>query len=180
MPSVSRRLSLLGMLAAVVAGLTLAPVASAATSEASAVRHYHFKVGPYKIVPGQNTIGLREVLPSQRPPVDGYITRMAPNLRYTANGKVPPVDVVHLHHGVWLNFNRPAPTSGAPYQPFFAVGEEKTIFELPTGYGYLYKTADRMYFNEMIHNLTPEADLGVRDLGRGHRSVELACRQEDS
>jgi plastocyanin len=155
MAHVSRRLSMFGLLAAVVAlaALTLAPAAPAKSK--SGVRHYHFKIGPYKIVPGQNTIGLREILPFQKPPVDGYITRMAPNLIY-ANGKVPAVDVLHLHHGVWVNFNRPAPTSGSPFQPFFAVGEEKTAFTLPTGYGYYYKKSDRLYFNEMIHNLTTE------------------------
>ena len=161
----SRRLSLLGVLAAVVAlgALTLAPASAPAAKHQSlaaqikaATRHYHFKIGPYKITPGQNTIGLRPMTGTQKPPVDGYITMMAPNLRYVSNDKVPPVDVVHLHHGVWLNFDRPAPTSGGAIQPFFAVGEEKTKFTMPKPYGYRYKASDHIYFNDMIHNLTPE------------------------
>ena len=44
-------------------------------------------------------------LNDQRPPVDGWITAFKPNLTY-ADGKVPRVDVIHLHHGVWLDQRR--------------------------------------------------------------------------
>ena len=37
--------------------------------------------------------------------------------------------MIHLHHGVWL----------AKGYPTFAAGEEKTILQLPRGYGYHYK-----------------------------------------
>ena len=59
-------------------------------------------------------------LNDQRPPVNGWITGFKPNLIY-ADGRVPRVDVVHLHHGVWLN-------NGAPT---FAAGEEKTEIRAP-------------------------------------------------
>ena len=42
---------------------------------------------------------------SQRPQVDGYITRIRPDLTYL-DGRVPGVDVIHLHHGVWVNTSR--------------------------------------------------------------------------
>ena len=76
----------------------------------------------------------------------GYITRFKPNLVYSGTRKVPRVDVIHLHHGVWL----------AKGYPTFAAGEEKTILQLPRGYGYHYDPSDRWIMNYMIHNLTPK------------------------
>ena len=53
------------------------------------------------------------------------------------DGTVPPVDVLHLHHGVWLNISRSAPGSPFPgIEPIFFGGEEKTVFQIPRGYGY--------------------------------------------
>jgi hypothetical protein len=113
-----------------------------------------YKVGPFNIIPGQNEIGYNGM--DQKPKVDGWITRMRPDLVYT-NGTVPRVDVLHLHHGVWLNLSRKDAT--VPFLPerFFAAGEEKTIFTLPKGYGYEYKASDSWLLNHMIHNLTPVA-----------------------
>src|SRR6266540_3941502 len=78
-----------------------------------------------------------------------------PNLRLP-NGKVPPVDVIHLHHGVWANALQRDPT--APFFPerFIAAGEEKTALKFPPGYGYPYRTTDAWYVNYMIHDLTPK------------------------
>ena len=75
----------------------------------------------------------------------GYITRFKPNLVYSGSHKIPRVDVIHLHHGVWLN----------NLYPTFAAGEEKTVAQFPRGYGYHYKPSDRWIMNYMIHNLTP-------------------------
>ena len=111
-----------------------------------------YKVGPFNVVPGQNNIQYAGM--GDKPSVDGWITRMRPDLVYT-NGKVPRVDVLHLHHGVWLNMSRRTrPRPGLP-ERFFAAGEEKTVIQLPKGYGYDYKAADRWLLNYMIHNLTP-------------------------
>jgi hypothetical protein len=118
---------------------------------ASDVQHLEYKVGPFKIIPGQNEIGFAPIV--EKPQVDGYITRIRPDLTYT-NGKVPGVDIIHLHHGVWLNISRPDATSGFP-ERFFAAGEEKTRMQLPDGYGYPYRSTDRWLLNHMIHNLTP-------------------------
>jgi plastocyanin len=79
---------------------------------------------------------------------------MRPDLVYT-NGTVPRVDVLHLHHGVWLNMSRHDATAPGLPERIFAAGEEKTIFTLPKGYGYDYKASDRWLLNYMIHNLTP-------------------------
>ena len=91
--------------------------------------------------------------PSRRS--NGYITRMRPDLTYM-DGTVPRVDVLHLHHGVWVNLSRPNTTNNLP-ELFFAAGEEKTIFQLPKGYGYRYEASDGWLLNHMIHNLTPIA-----------------------
>jgi len=65
--------------------------------------------GPIQITPGQNTILFRPT--TQKPSVPGYITRFAPNLTY-ADGTVPRVDVLHLHHGVWVMRNYPTFADG--------------------------------------------------------------------
>jgi plastocyanin len=129
-----RRLSLLPL-----AGLLVLALASPAQA---AVQHLSYKFGPIAIAPGQNSISFE---PNKlKPPVDGYILSFTPNLTRT-DGSVPPVDVLHLHHGVWVSNGR----------PLFAVGEEKTNLRMPDGYGWLYRTSDGWLMNHMIHNLTP-------------------------
>ena len=94
------------------------------------VQQLKFSYGPVKIAPGQNTIALERN--DQRPAVDGWIVGFRPNL-VRADGGVPRVDVIHLHHGVWLSNG----------QPLFAAGEEKTAAIAPPGYGWRYETSDR-------------------------------------
>ncbi|MEA2136920.1 MAG: hypothetical protein QOG56_70, partial [Solirubrobacteraceae bacterium] len=108
----------------------------------SGVQHRRYRYGPITIRPGQNPIVFEPNM--QKPSVPGYITRFRPDLVYT-NGKKPAVDVLHLHHGVWIM--RQAPT--------FAVGEEKTITQFPRGFGYRYDPSDEWILNYMLHNLTP-------------------------
>src|SRR3954466_3766745 len=107
------------------------------------IQHLHYEFGPINIVPGQNTIDFR--LNNLKPSVPGYITRFKPNLIYSSSRKVPRVDVIHLHHGVWVMDGYPT----------FAAGEEKTVFNAPQGYGYHYKPSNGWIMNYMIHNLTP-------------------------
>src|SRR3954447_4419896 len=109
----------------------------------SGVQHLHFEYGPIQILPGQNNIEAH--VTQLKPKVPGFITRFKPNLVYSGTHKVPRVDVVHLHHGVWLMKGYPT----------FAVGEEKTTFQSPRGYGYHYDPSDRWILNYMIHNLWP-------------------------
>jgi plastocyanin len=113
-----------------------------------------YKIGPFNIIPGQNDIAYTGM--DAKPKVDGWITRMRPDLVYT-NGTVPRVDVLHLHHGVWLNLSRRDATVPGLPERIFAAGEEKTIFTMPKGYAYEYKASDRWLLNHMIHNLTPVA-----------------------
>jgi plastocyanin len=122
---------------------------------APGAQRLHFKFGPIDVQPGQNNIAYsgRSV---PKPEVDGYITRIKPDLQ-RADGSVPRVDVIHLHHGVWLNASARDATSRLP-ERFFAAGEEKTIMQLPDGYGYPYHPSDRWTINYMVHNLTTKPD----------------------
>ena len=109
------------------------------------VQHLKYRFGPVKIIPGANSIELAGT--DLKPKVPGYITRFEPNLE-RADGSIPPVDELHLHHAVWLMKNYPT----------FAAGEEKTIFQLPEGYGYKFDPSDPWIVNHMIHNLLPNED----------------------
>jgi plastocyanin len=141
-------------LAAVAAPSALAaPVGKAVAvhSLAGGAKRITYRIGPFHIIPGQNSIDYAPIL--QRPQTDGYITRIRPDLTYL-DGTVPRVDVIHLHHGVWINASH-ASNSQFGVELFFAAGEEKTIMKLPKGYGYPLARTDRLILNHMIHNLTP-------------------------
>src|SRR5947209_6405642 len=128
----------------------------------SGVEHLHFHAGPYTVTPGANLI-LLDSNKVPKPTEDGYMIRMAPNLHYALPngqccGAVPRVDVIHLHHGVWLTNGAAGRGEGNGYiggfYPFMAAGEEKTIYEMPKGYGYPIGARDYWVLNYMIHNLT--------------------------
>jgi plastocyanin len=108
------------------------------------VRHLSFCYGPITIKPGQNIIRLHQS--DLFPKAPGYITRFDPDLVY-ASGKVPRVDVLHLHHAVWA-------VNGAPQ---FATGEEKSIVQTPQGFGWRSKPSDTWFVNDMIHDLVGQA-----------------------
>jgi plastocyanin len=104
------------------------------------VQHLTYCYGPIDVAPGQNIIRLKAT--NLFPDVPGYITRFDPELVYE-DGTVPRVDVLHLHHAVWLiNGN-----------PQFATGEEKTIMQLPEGFGWRSRPTDSWLVNDMLHDL---------------------------
>ncbi len=122
----------------------------------------HLAAGPYNVTPGANLI-LTQLGGVPKPTVDGYMLRMYPNLHYALPdgkccGAIPRVDVVHLHHGVWLSDGQAGAGEGnsepGGFYPFIASGEEKTIYQLPSGFGYPVAAKDHWVFNYMIHNLT--------------------------
>jgi len=131
------------------------PETGSAGPLSSDVQHLHYKYGPIHVNPGQNLILIGPVT-IEKPAYDGYVTRIKPNL-VRADGSVPPVDVIHLHHGVFLNLSRTDTTMGGS-ERFFATGEEKTIFQMPPGYGYFSRGSDVWAVNHMVHNQTPVAD----------------------
>ncbi len=142
------------------AGLALLALSGTASAAGGAwgntpgIRHLHFETKPIIVKPGQNTIDNVVVPRDERPAFDAYIVRMRPDLEYL-DGTVPPVDVIHLHHGVWLNASGTSPASPlGEIEPIFFGGEEKTVFRIPKGYGYAYKASDVWVLNQMIHNNT--------------------------
>jgi hypothetical protein len=149
------------VLVAVVVGLVSLVAVTPASAGTSGVQHLHFKAGPYVIVPGANLI-LTQIGHVPKPTVDGYMVGFRPNLHYVAAGGglggIPRVDVIHLHHGVWLSSGAAGHGEGrstyGPVYPFAAAGEEKTAFEMPPGYGYPVAAKDFWVLNYMIHNLT--------------------------
>jgi hypothetical protein len=113
------------------------------------VQHLTYCYGPISISPGQNIIKLRAAVDGNGsklwPQVPGYITRFDPELIY-ADGTIPGVDVLHLHHAVW----------GVNGSPEFAVGEEKTIQQLPDGFGWRSLPGDTWFLNDMLHDLVAQ------------------------
>jgi plastocyanin len=105
------------------------------------VQHLTYCV-PVSVQPGQNIIRFNST--SLFPSEPGYITRFDPELIYS-DGTVPRVDVLHLHHAVWI-------VNGSPQ---FATGEEKTIVQTPEGFGWRSTPGDSWFLNDMIHDLTP-------------------------
>jgi plastocyanin len=133
-------------LVAAIAATALALPVGAANATTKGAKRITYKFGPVHINPGQNTISFA---PNNGfPRVPGYITRFKPDLRRVSDGSIPRVDVLHLHHAVWV-------INGSPQ---FAAGEEKTIADLPSGYGWRSRPNDQWLMNHMIHNLYPEPD----------------------
>lgn len=111
--------------------------------------------GPFPIGPGTNSIGITRRIP--QPEIDGWIVGISTDLKLK-DGTVPPVDKIHLHHGVWLNLAAKDTTDPKLPERFFAAGEEKTRVILPPGYGYEYKTSDSWLLNYMLHNNLSDPD----------------------
>src|SRR5918994_524999 len=66
----------------------------------------------------------------ERPQRDGWFTRIRPDLTYLS-GRVPGVEVIHLHHGVWVNMSRrPAPE---PHDPQPDAGPDEGLDGLRGG-----------------------------------------------
>jgi hypothetical protein len=143
-------------LAALLALLLVVPAAHAASAFKASTRKVQvldppppagaqvlkYKFGPMKIQPGQNIIDVD--VQKERPAENGWIVGFRPGLVDSKTGKSPNVNIVHLHHAVWL----------VDLKPVFAAGEEKTYFNAPAGYGWRYTTKQTWMLNHMIHDLT--------------------------
>ena len=140
------------------------PARRSSRARSPGVQRILYEFGPVRITPGQNTIEFEGN--ELKPDVPGHIVRFKPDLTY-ADGTVPRVDVIHLHHAVWLS----------NFRPLFAAGEEKTIFNAPDGYGWVYKPQDSWIMNHMIHNLTPSPTRRLHHLrGRLHPGRDAGRR----
>src|SRR3954464_14071091 len=130
--------------AAALPGAHISAVQTVPSATYPGQQHLSYLYGPIKITPGQSTS--EASANSQKPSVPGFITRFAPDLVCAKVNKqgghdTPRVDVIHLHHGVWL-----VARQGGLY-PTFAAGEEKTIFSQPQGFGYHYDASDGWIMN---------------------------------
>src|SRR5579859_2527035 len=147
-----------GVIIGALAALATTPAVAAAST---GVEHLHFAAGPYLVRPGANLI-LLDYRHVPKPTQDGFMVRMAPNLRYALPsgkccGTIPRTDIIHLHHGVWLTNGAAGQGEGnssfGGFYPFMASGEEKTAYEFPAGYGYPVGARDSWILNYMVHDL---------------------------
>jgi hypothetical protein len=146
---------------AAIVTLAALPAIASASATTAGVEHLNYAAGPYSVIPGANLI-LTQTNGIPKPNVDGFLIRMAPDLRYALPngkccGKVPLTKNIHLHHGVWLSDGQAGEGEGnntGPFYPFMGSGEEKTIVEFPKGFGYPIGAKDHWILNYMIHNLT--------------------------
>ena len=146
---------------AILGCLALAAPASAATTVltgsrfvAPDVQRLSYRYGPVVATAGTN-LNLVGPVTVEKPSWDGYVTRFKPDLVY-ADGQPPRVDVVHMHHAVFVNLSRSDVTAPSLPQRFGGFGEEKTIASIPAGYGYPLKATDAIAVNYMVHNGTTD------------------------
>jgi hypothetical protein len=119
------------------------------------VTRYKFRYGPLIAGAGQNLILFGPVT-IERPPGSGYGVRFKPDLE-DRQGRVPPIEQVHTHHGLLLTMSRFDITYPSIPQRFSAWAEEKTIGTLPRPYGYYVSSGDKWAINYMLHNETSQA-----------------------
>ena len=159
------------------------------TGGANGVEHLNFAAGPYHVIPGANLI-LDQYNNVPKPHVNGFMIRMEPNLVYALPngkccGKVPPTDIVHLHHGVWLSNGASGQGEGengayGPLYPFMAAGEEKTTIRVPAR----VRLPDRRqrHVDPQLHDPQPhrQATDRLHHLRHGLRPGDLAAGLVDN
>ena len=116
-----------------------------------------YKYGPLEAAPGQNLILVGPVT-VEKPPGEGFVTRVEPGV-IRPDGTTPPVEQVHMHHAVMLNLSRKdLAAPDLPGERFYGFAEEKTIAQLPAGFGYPVRSNDVWAINYMLHNETPNQE----------------------
>ncbi|HEX8073590.1 MAG TPA: hypothetical protein VF545_01280 [Thermoleophilaceae bacterium] len=119
------------------------------------VIRYRYRYGPLVAAPGHNLI-LVGPATIEKPPGDGYMTRVNPDL-VDAGGATPPIEQVHMHHALILNLSQPDTTWPSLPQRFYGFAEEKTVVDMPEPYGYPVKASDVWAVNYMLHNETSDS-----------------------
>ena len=150
-----RSARLTGALLAVASILLLVPTAQAATPKGAAkgTQRITYKVGPLNVTPGQNRIAYAPI--REKPQVDGWITRIRPDLtrprRLRAphrQGHVPPRRVgEHVRRQRHLVA---CPSSSSPRARRRRSRSSRRASATAT------RPSDRWLLNHMIHNLTPQ------------------------
>ncbi|HEX9712561.1 MAG TPA: hypothetical protein VGB52_08445 [Actinomycetota bacterium] len=80
--------------------------------------------GPYTIPPGQDSNRITVDLP----PIEGFITAVAPELVDASNGRIPTEQEAHIHHAHWFRVD----TEGA-HEPYTSVGPASLSWVFGTG-----------------------------------------------
>ena len=153
--------------AALAVGLVVAffasgpPAANAAvnTQSVTTVRYGPFDI-PAGTMDAPGTIENRLLLGVTKPCSGCYITSMAPNLIYADGSEANTDTGVMLHHTVLASAFRSDPTCGSNAlgligQRFFAAGNERTVIDVPSGYGYYVGSFDswNMVVDLMNHSM---------------------------
>ncbi len=155
-----------------VAAVVVLLPAMAAAASSTGIEHLKFAAGPYKVIPGANLI-LTQYNKVPKPNVDGFMIRMAPNLRLRAaqrqvlrqrpadQERPPPSRRMAERRQRRVRGEgdglRPLPLHG------LRRGEDDQI-EFPPGYGYPVAAKDHWILNYMIHNLTDKPTHGLHHL----------------
>ena len=96
------------------------------------------------------------------PPAPGFITWMRATL-VDADGNPIGHHMVHLHHAVWLNPNKPDSTCGSfgglpNWDRFFATGKERTKMVMPEGFGYFWDNQPNSFSDNAFWALSAHLD----------------------
>ncbi len=147
--------------AAVLAALAASfyPSAASAAGQTIVLRSAAITVPGYGV--SQNT----QLVPS--PNVDGFVTAISADVVDEAGVSIPITSVM-LHHVVLAKLGVPDATCSHfiaydgtnlsfPVQRFYAEGEERSVLQLPAGYGYPNKARDRWGLVYMLMNHKPTA-----------------------
>src|SRR4051794_3336441 len=141
------------------ASATAAPttVLASSTPLPGGAERLTYKYGPLEAAPGHNLILIGPVT-VEKPSGEGYVTRIEPGV-VRPDGTTPPVEQVHMHHAVMLNMSRrDVSDPSLPGDRFYAFAEEKTIGQMPPGFGYPVHSDDVWAINYMLHNETPQQE----------------------
>jgi plastocyanin len=135
---------------AVAAGCVLPHVAAAGTRTLT-MRYGPVDLRGYETGTDTNT--------TRAPRIDGYVTRMHARLVDPA-GRAIPQQRVMLHHVFFTNQSHggPGDCRKARTETFYGTGEEDQAIELPAGYGYRVRRADRWKVGWMFMNHRHTAD----------------------
>ena len=154
------------IVAAVLLGATLGTVSliTQATPASAATRTVRY--GPYTIPAGTDMemgeLENRLNLWVSKPCSNCTITRMQPNLVYADGSRANVNTGAMLHHMVLASQFRSDPTCsgnalGLVGERFFASGNERTVIEYPSGFGYRVGFLDQWNLIYDLMNMEPEA-----------------------
>jgi plastocyanin len=148
--------------------LLVAAVPASAAERQVSVRYGPIRLGPYQVGRGDQVFNV------PKPNIDGFITSMHARLVYS-NGREVPIANTMLHHVVFADLgsyigehkdatcDRFRMFDSRSFLPlhghrFYGLGEERARLDLPPGYGYPTRAADRWAMTYMLMNHLPRPE----------------------